>query len=754
MRKLSIALLMIVCFSGMAYSQVTIRGIITDASDASPLAYANVVLNTLDDELYKGGWADLNGFYSINNVEGGRYKIQVSFIGFETFIDTIEVSSFEKFMNINVTLKVSESSLENVLVTGDGKDTDAGQIHIRNIDIQRMTTPAGSGDLAGYIQTLPGVVSTGDRGGNLFIRGGLPTENLTLMDGALIYQPYHIVGAFSVFPEELISSADFYAGGFGAKYVGRTSSVLDVTLKNGDLYETEWSVSFSNYLNQLYAESPIKEGKSSVIVLTRNSLIDFSSDLYGENQPLSFNSQFIKFNTKLNDNGGNCSFLTLRSSDEGKLDDRFGDTFRWRNVVFGGKCSGVNPNAGVSYMDLSVSYSRFVNEIGPVSNPDNKSNISIANTQLNLVQPFDLFRLEYGFFTNIRWFKYSIDQYFIKDENARSSLLVSGAYAQAIVPIGKKLELKPGVVMSSYVAQYGTEFDPRFQASFKPRGKNGEELSFAMGIYRQPVTGLSDFRDAGNVFTLWTRSPFSANYELNEHVQIQSSQVLLGWRQTIGAHFDYSIEGYIKDVSHLPISRWSGIVQLNTDLAEAEGLSQGFDVRLSTEKGTFFSTLGYGYSITEFTTTQPLFITWFGEESQTYSPIHDRRHQINALAGITLLGMDVIVNWKYGSGLPYTQPKGFDDLFVYQYYLPDVQSNYGVPRVLLDKPFNKRLPVFHQLDVSIGKDVELKHTKLGLKAGAVNSYNQTNVFYYDVYTRRRIDQLGFYPFLSIKVGKK
>ena len=65
----------------------------------------------------------------------------------------------------------------------------------------------------GYLQTTPGVVGTGDRGGQLFIRGGTPSENMALMDGMLIYQPFHITGFFSVFPEDLIEHhPDIMAG--------------------------------------------------------------------------------------------------------------------------------------------------------------------------------------------------------------------------------------------------------------------------------------------------------------------------------------------------------------------------------------------------------------------------------------------------------------------------------------------------------------------------------------------------------------
>src|SRR5690625_7708443 len=94
---------------------------------------------------------------------------------------------------------------------------------------------------------MPGVVSSGDRGGQLFIRGGTPAENMVLMDGVLIFQPFHILGYFSAFPESIVSGADVYAGGFGAKYNGRTSSVIELNMRNDNRCETTCQYSLIPY---------------------------------------------------------------------------------------------------------------------------------------------------------------------------------------------------------------------------------------------------------------------------------------------------------------------------------------------------------------------------------------------------------------------------------------------------------------------------------------------------------------------------
>ena len=101
-------------------------------------------------------------------------------------------------------------------------------------DFAHVVSVGGEPDFAQYLQTAPGVVTTGDQGGQMYIRGGSPIQNKVLLDGMTIYNPFHSIGFFSVFDTEIIKSADIYTGGFSAEYGGRISSVMDITTKDGN----------------------------------------------------------------------------------------------------------------------------------------------------------------------------------------------------------------------------------------------------------------------------------------------------------------------------------------------------------------------------------------------------------------------------------------------------------------------------------------------------------------------------------------
>lgn len=116
---------------------------------------------------------------------------------------------------------------------------------------------------------------------------------------------------------------------------------MDVRLKNGNLYDRNWSASISPFLGDVFFETPLVDGGSSLLVSMRGSLIETASKLYPERQPLNFNSQLVKV-SNISRQGTNCSGHVLRTYDRGKLDYDSGDYFKWNNFVLGGRCAGVS----------------------------------------------------------------------------------------------------------------------------------------------------------------------------------------------------------------------------------------------------------------------------------------------------------------------------------------------------------------------------------------------------------------------------
>lgn len=727
----------------------TIRGLILDHSNGQPLEMAHVILQTIGNNNERRTTTDNNGLFELRRLNPGNYVFHVRFVGYEPHSDTLRLTNEQLGHALTIRLRPINESLDEIVVSGYQQiDIQRpGQFTLRSEDFKRVPTPAGSADLMGYLQSQPGVVVAGDRGGQLFIRGGLPSENMVLMDGSLVFQPFHIIGFFSIFPEEVVSKADLYAGGFGPRFSGRTSSVMDVQLRNANLYERKWSASISPYLASAFYESPVRKGSSSFFVSARGSLIEQASTAYlSEKQPLLFNSQLIKYSS-VSEEGFNCSAHMLRTYDRGQLDYTNGAYFKWGNIVAGGRCAGVSQESSVSYMEINVGISYMNNEVGSRVLRGRSSSVLKSQVDVNLIQNFDRFRFDYGGFVNFHEVGYDISDLFVGMKSNDATIMSAGLHGNLHIPLGSGVSIDPGMVATTYFGFMKPSVEPRVQASWSPRNLPNERLNLAWGIYRQPLVGISDFRDAGTAFTAYMPIPDDSRRQQAQHF-------LAGWHQPIGRYIQTSIEGYYKQIENVPVSVWSSVARFTTDLAYANGDVYGLDARISFNSRNFYGSMGYVYSWTLYTTAQDHFTTWFGEPITDYHPPQDRRHQLNVQTGYENRDYKVNISWIYGSGFPFTQPMGFDNYFDFKDHMPDFHYNHGLPRVIMEKAYRGRLPDFHRLDVSVERAFDLKSSKARVQGGVLNTYNWDNIFYFDVFNQNKIMQLPFMPYVALKIESK
>lgn len=189
--------------------------------------------------------------------------------------------------------------------------------------------------------------------------------------------------------------------------------------------------------------------------------------------------------------------------------------------------------------------------------------------------------------------------------------------------------------------------------------------------------------------------------------------------------------------------------RFTTELDGATGASYGFDTRLEYERGRFYGYIGYQLARTRYELEDRLFGEAFGDPVQSYPPSHDRRHNLNVLAQTQLpWKLTASARWQYGSGLPYTQPIGFDQL--YDLRRNPAVTDDGEPRFYFNKPNRGRLPSYHRLDASLERPFEVGSGTLAVEGGVVNGYNRRNLFYFDLFTFERINQLPIVPYLSLR----
>jgi hypothetical protein len=491
----------------------------------------------------------------------------------------------------------------------------------------------------------------------------------------------------------------------------------------------------------MVAEGPMSQGQMSFLASARQALIEeTSSTILGETQPLAFESQFGKV-TYFGEGDARCSAMVMHTNDRGRLDvEDPVSRVSWENLAFGGRC--VDALEGTHRLiDFTFGFSRVRNAAVTRNASEFFSDSRRHQMQLSTTDLFRGVRYELGTFLHFDEWGYDLAELFARQiEVGPQYLWLGGGFIEAEPLLGERIRVVPGAVVTFSPDR---EIEPRLRASWQPTSNEGTKLNAALGLYGQSVSGISDMRDASSVFVAWIRTPGAR--------PTRAIHAILGWQQSITPALSWSVEGYLKRLTNVPVTVWQTTAQFTTDLAVADGRVRGADVRVEYNGPRLYGFVGYGYSWTEYESAQDHFSLWFGEPIQRYHPPHDRRHQVNALVSGDIAGFTVGARWQLGTGLPFTRPMGFDEAFDFRHSLDNVALKHGTTRVILDRPYGGRLPRVHRLDLSINRAFELPFGDLEMQAGAINVYDRTNIFFYDVYTRRRVDQLPFAPYASLRL---
>jgi len=727
-----------------------LRGFVRDTDDGESMQGVNVVI-TDDSGAFLGASSDFQGLYVIASVPPGTYYLRATFIGYSAVLDTLVLAAAE-IRSYNIEMVFETTDLDEVVVETNREGAGAAAVVaglqiIRPQDIDAIPSPDVSGDLATYLQTLPGVVTSGDQGGQFFVRGGEPTQNLVLIDGALIYQPFHLIGFYSAFPSTIINVSDFHAGGYGAKYGGRLSSVLSVNTRNGNKRRLSGEIAVGPFISGGRIEGPLIPNKLSFLFSGRVSVIEHGAKQYlDEPLPYKFSDLFGKIHANLTPSS-QLSITGLSTYDRGTIDpqaaadtlDVNADEVIWRNQVLSGKFM-VLPTTLPIQAEILFSASQVENTFGSEDNPSRSSSARRFSLVTNVTHFGTNYDVNWGLFLNSMALKANLsgieNDFFGEKENVTEV----GIYVETELTVAGRFRIRPGLRAVSYPSNDSNYLEPRLRLLYD---LGFHQINAAVGIYHQEVIGLADRRDAGDVFTAWTVAERGSVPE--------AFHAILGYQLQAGKSINFSAEVYFKKLSNLSIARWSAFPQFTTDFQLADGEVRGLDTRIEFSKGIFYGFANYGYNIVEYEAKQEGLEFWFGAPTLIFSPPHDRRHQVNALASVSKSGVTFSARWQYGSGTPFSQSLGFDEFILLDGPV-DVREEPGDTRVLYGRPYEGRLPDYHRLDLSLDKVFVLKgRKKLTVQLGLTNAYDRNNLFYVDLFTLRTLNQLPRIPSISAKL---
>ncbi|QVY65662.1 TonB-dependent receptor [Polaribacter sp. Q13] len=298
LKKLLFVTLLLLSITAFSQERYTISGTVYDDSNNETLIGVSIYF----PELNSGTTTNQYGFFSIT-LPKEIYKIQVSYIGFSTIMETINLK--EKTSK-NFYLKEESENLDEIIIEGNVENLN---VRTPQMSVNRLTSATikqipvvlGEADIIKSLILLPGVTSAGEGASGFNVRGGAADQNLILLDEAIVFNSSHLFGFFSVFNPDVIKDVKLYKGGIPAKYGGRLSSVLDIYQKEGNSKEFKATGGIGLVSSRLLIEGPIKKEKVSFLVGGRSSYAHLFLPLFDNDNTAYFYDLNTKVNYRIND---------------------------------------------------------------------------------------------------------------------------------------------------------------------------------------------------------------------------------------------------------------------------------------------------------------------------------------------------------------------------------------------------------------------------------------------------------------------
>ncbi len=754
--RLLFSLLLAVLFVNTLSAQTAdIRGFVYDGDSGEPILFTNVYL----EGTTMGATTDIEGLYAISKVPAGDYTLVSTYVGYDTARVAITLKAGQ-ILNQKLYISASGIMLDAIEISA-AKEEAKTEVRMSSIkvspkQIEKIPSVGGEPDLAQYLQVIPGVVFTGDQGGQLYIRGGSPIQTKMMLDGITVYNPFHSIGLFSIFETEIIKNVDVMTGGFGAEHGGRISAVVDVTTKDGNKSELAGKVAASPFMVKGILEGPIvklnEEGTSmSYVLAAKHSYLDQTSKtLYEYIDTAGLPFKFTDFYGKVSLNSNNGSKLSLsgyRQSDQ--VDYRGSSLFGW-DAFGGGTNFIIVPGQSKVIINGHFSYSKYDMELIEADNKPRTS--SIGGFNLDLVFSYFLRNGDIKYGINVGGFATTFDFFNslgLKIDQNENTTELGGFFKYKGILANGKLLIEPGLRLNYYASLSDWGFEPRFGLKYNMTDKI--RFKAATGIYTQNFISTKSDQDVVNLFTGFLSAPEERLLQINgekANNNLQTAYHLIG-----GVEIDptkslkFNVEAYYKGFPQLININRDKLFPTDPDYTIEEGDAYGIDFLAKYDFKNWYVWGVYSYSFVN-----------RDNGNQIYPPHFDRRHNLNFLGAYTFgpaLNWEFSVRWNLGSGFPFTKTQGFYEELSFDNGLnTDLNSQNGNLGVLYEEELNRgQLPYYHRMDLSLKKSwVLFGDSQLEAIASATNVYDRANIFYFDRIRYERVDQLPFLPSLGVSLS--
>jgi hypothetical protein len=704
------------------------------------------------------------GFYSIQ-VDKGIVNLQINYVGREPKMIVILV---ESNIYLDVALKEKIQTLSEVVISNSRSNpkllsTEMSTDKITAKDVKQIPMVLGEADVIKSIQLLPGVTAANEGSGGFNVRGGSADQNLILLDEAIVYNPSHLFGFFSIFNADALKDATLYKGGIPAKYGGRLSSVLDIRMREGSNKKLVATGGIGLLSSRFTLETPIGKvyengAKGSMLISARRSYADIflplSTDTNINRNKLYFYDLNFRSNYRLSSK--DRVFLSgYFGRDKIDVPNGFGNswgntttTFRW-NHLFNSKL----------FMNISAIYSKYDYEITFYPGNSFKWKSSLQN--LNCKADFDYYAndkhsLKFGLGSIYYLFNpgnispLGSTSTIITTNYANKKAVENSIYLQDDRKINKRLSILFGIRVSQF-AQLANDSIPKYVM--------GKPVVFNATINNYQAGKIAYYEKYKNNIWLNNNMGFeprvSVNYQLNEASSIKlgynrmyqyihllstatsptpldiytpsssfikpeiANQIAVGYfKKFTNNKYEFSIEGYYK-VMHNQFDFIDGASPLlnnspETIILNGSARAYGLECMVKKSEGRFTGWLSYTLSKAERKT--PGVDGGRGINNGSYYVTnYDKPHNLAITANYKLSEKwSLSANFIFQSGRPATYPESkytFNALSIPEYSERNAH----------------RLPAYNRLDIAATLLIkEKKKWKSQWVFGIYNAYNRQN----------------------------
>ena len=748
-------------------SAYTISGTVKDATTGEPLPYTNIMVLNTDF----GTASDINGYYIIPTIPTGEFTIQFMMIGFATLGEKIKISN--ENIRVDVELNPKVIDVNEITVSAERmrfeKKVDISRVNISNRDIRRAPAFVEA-DLFRTLQLLPSVSASNDFNAALIVRGGSPDENLILLDGTEIYNPYHIGGVFSTFNADMIADAEFLAGGFPAKFGGRLSSVLNITGREGDSkngrlpqslngVKKYWDFSRASGNISLLSSKILTEGllyKGSWMFSARRTYFDKFVDMYynsiDENSPGNYYFWDTHLKLKFAPNTTNQFFYSQFSGKDNLFLGIGGNGFpgidfawdwgnstknlTWKyiplsNYLITSRLSKTTYNFNV---DFAINFNAGEEDTTTTINLDQSETSDLSFYLDNLVEDVDINQsMKYIINDDL-----SIDMgWQIKNLSLKYTETFAGQQTTNISSLPQttstffNINWNPnpligtisGLRISKFNGYDKLLINPKFSIKYNPVSDLAIKVS--MGRYSQFLYTVNQEEELLRIVDFWQPIPEGKKPQEADHI-------IVGLEYWMSEGNNMSLETYYKSYSTIyDINPRADVMDVKATLAIA-GTAEagGIEFLYRFNKNKLSGWLSYAYSKIERTVDlNSDGIIW--DEQEIYPAKYDKPHSFNTLISYSINDKYTMgLTTSFSSGQTYTPVIGKVHQTSVESYgsLENPYSNFGN---IFGAKNSSRYPNYLRVDISISRQMSLFGIDSELKFQIVNLTDYYNVLLYN-----------------------